>query len=285
MLKIQWLVMLVLLLFVGITFAAGPITLNIKNTTNLYLSTSVVSIENIDPNDASRLQSLSLSPQQSVNFSLTRTAYPMRISLIFQGSATQGGDNNQDVASWEYDEGGNAGNACAAFSARGSFTIDCNGNTDPTQPQVSLTIGEAGRPIALENPILLTIDNGTDYDLQAVQIATENISQDDVEKLKVQVLDQHQQHTFSLARTGFPARIFVTFRVTAAEGFYSGWEAGRWQYLEDPAEAYVCHIAAGNDPYVIGCSGDNSMTQPIVDLEITFNKSPTGPRPTPLPSP
>lgn len=283
--RIKWLITLILMLFINISFAAGPISIQIKNNTNLYLSSSTVSIENIAPNDARNLESLSLSPQQSAVFSLTRTGYPVRISMTFKGSPSQGGDNGQEVASWDYNEGNNGANACAAFSARGSFSIDCNNNTDPTLPQISLNIGEPGRALALERAITVTVDNGTDHDIQAMQISTDNISLDDVAKLRNIMFDQHQQHTFTLARTGFPARIFIAFIVASTEGPFSGMYAARWEYLEDPAEAYVCHIAVGNDPYVLGCSGDNNVAQPIVDLEITFNKSPTGPRPTPLPSP
>lgn len=143
-------------------------------------------------------------------------------------------------------------------------------------------------------PILLKIENHTDFDIVAGRVTAKNIDLVNIDTLKNQSIEAHHDYTFSLERTGDSARIFLDFFIESTEGRFAGYEVARWEYEEDPAQPQtgteVCHLYSGVYPYTINCAGDNNYNKPIVTLQIEEVPQPIIPQvyptpPQPLPSP
>jgi len=112
-----------------------------------------------------------------------------------------------------------------------------------------------------------------------------NINVDDVNNLQRETLYPRSRDTFKLRRTGYPAQIFITFRIAATERSAPGWETVRWEYVENDNRANACHTADATPPYYARCSGDNEMGAPDITVHVGRNESPREIDRFPLPSP
>ncbi len=134
-------------------------------------------------------------------------------------------------------------------------------------------------------PITLTIANNSPYDLEISNINTTNISPEDQQRLEASPFYSHTEYTFTFRRTGYPVNIFLVFRVALTERDSRGYSVAQWEYAEDQNRAAVCHIADAVEPFLIGCSGDNNIKVPSVDLSISYVPPSQDVPAYPLPSP
>jgi hypothetical protein len=129
-------------------------------------------------------------------------------------------------------------------------------------------------------PVTLTLQNFSDLDFDIANITAKNFDANDVKNLSNHTLYAHSQETFTLNRLTYPASINMQFFTAQNEGRLT---IGFWDYIERNNQALVCHDFRSQSPYYIGCSGNNSLETPAVDVNIG-GILPVS-QPLPIPSP
>ncbi len=128
-------------------------------------------------------------------------------------------------------------------------------------------------------PLTVNIQNDTDVDIAMSTIFDRNLDQDKVDRIEDRVLYAHTTRTFSINRTGYPASLFIGFRIALTQGLNSGLKIARWEYEERSGSDASCHIESAADPFTIGCTGDNDLSAPTMNINIGHNAPSVVPRP------
>lgn len=144
------------------------------------------------------------------------------------------------------------------------------------------TLAQAQDLVNLE-PLTLTIKNFSDLDMRSAIVSQSNFNADDIAQLHNLKFYKHNERTFTIRRTGYPATLFISIYTTSHEGADSNYPIARWEYIEEDNRSEVCHNFGANPPYYIGCSGDNEYDSPVAVINIG-NVIPTQ-QPLPIPSP
>lgn len=133
--------------------------------------------------------------------------------------------------------------------------------------------------------INLTLANNTPFDLEIGIGEFKYLSPEDLDQLQASILYAHSEHNVSIRRIGYPAQIYMTFRIAATEDNFRGFSIAKWEYIEDGKRSYTCHLAEGTAPYTIGCSGNDNISRPSIRLDMGYISPPKDVSPNNLPSP
>jgi hypothetical protein len=110
------------------------------------------------------------------------------------------------------------------------------------------------------------------------QPLSERLCGQDIGAMEDQTLYAHAKYTFTIRRLSFPAHLYLKFRITAEEP-YGDYEVARWEYSEEGGSAdATCDIEASRLRYTIGCSGNNDITNPIMNINIGHVNRPIVPQ-------
>ena len=156
-------------------------------------------------------------------------------------------------------------------------------------------------------PLVITVENDTDVDLNIIaplaygsyvrpsdnvargpdeapeiedqQPLSEHLCYQDIKVMEEQTLYAHKKYIFQIRRSGYPAHLFVKFRMTPEEP-YGEYELARWEYAEEGgAVDATCNIDAARERFTIGCSGDNNISYPVMNINIGHINRPEVPQP------
>ncbi|MFT3742047.1 MAG: hypothetical protein QM752_05150 [Gammaproteobacteria bacterium] len=110
-----------------------------------------------------------------------------------------------------------------------------------------LVLSPAWAQDAPDAPITLILQNDSDLDVEPAVVSFRNISAQDIRSLSRRVLYAHQQTTVTLDRTGYPARLFIVFRIplTQAPGIVSVGTQPEVTTVPIPAVAPALRYAPG----------------------------------------
>lgn len=134
-----------------------------------------------------------------------------------------------------------------------------------------------GNGFALE-PLTVTIQNDSNVDIAMSTVFSRNLDRRQVDRLEDRAMYAHTSRTFYIDRLGYPAYLFIGFRVGLTQGDFSGSKIARWEYEENSGVSSSCHIESAAAPYTIGCSGDNDLSAPNININIGYTNPIVVPR-------
>jgi hypothetical protein len=119
------------------------------------------------------------------------------------------------------------------------------------------------------NPLILTIENNTDQDMNP-SVSAENLNPIDVAKVADQTIYAHQEYRFIIDRLRYPASLYIIFREASTETgeWYSTETAAEWEYIETENKAESCHIFRATTDYEVRCAGNDNIVLPSTDFQI-----------------
>ncbi len=108
---------------------------------------------------------------------------------------------------------------------------------------------------------------------------SERFCPQDIAAMEDQTLYAHDKYTFAIRRTGYPAHLYLKFRMAEQEPF-GQYEVARWEYAEEGGSIdATCDLEDARLRFTIGCSGDNDITRPEMTINIGHLNRPVVPRP------
>lgn len=272
-----------LVLMTGNCLAASqPLSLHIHNisTDDFIVDASKSSAANINLDDLKTLEKQILAARSDYTFILRTTDEPASLTLVFRSLNTHGATTENELGTWSYVEQYDNAETCYNVSSKTPYSIDCTGNDDIDQPQMTLTLNDSkAEPIQNTGPISFTIINDSDDDLSIFPQDSDNLNSDAVYGLRNDMVYAHDQTTYTVNRTGYPARLLLVFKVSEAEGTTSNILIGEWEYVEADGTAYPCHRAIQTFPFSLACLGVNDLVNPSATLTITEGNIQNFPKP------
>lgn len=101
--------------------------------------------------------------------------------------------------------------------------------------------GVAAGQLAEKEPILITIENNSNYDIDMVSLDAQNINLADIRLMQDRTLYPHTTNRFVVGRTGYPANLFIGFAISSQETEKVNKRVGQWEYIEYEHTVDSCH--------------------------------------------
>ncbi len=96
-------------------------------------------------------------------------------------------------------------------------------------------------PLRERQPIRMTIQNDSNFDISMVSRGYDNVNEKDVHALEAQTLYAHSTHQFLIGREGYPAHLSLGFAISPTETQRLDRIIAQWEYIEDENLADSCH--------------------------------------------
>lgn len=280
----QWLkviLFLSILLSQACLAAAQPISLTIRNTTNLDLQLDRTRLfaSNINLDDLRQLREQIIYGRSVSTVVLRTTGEPAELLLTFRSTQTEPGQTSVVLGQWGYVESQNVVNGCHNVHGNQSFNIACVSNNNLLQLQVILTLGDPSNYISNNiNALSLSVINNADHDINISPSIVKNMESSDIQRLTGAKVYAGKQTTFLVDRQAHPAHLHLIFFTSEAEGSASSLKVGEWEYVEADNIAEPCHKIIPIYPYNIDCNGTSDIENPSASITINAKNSQPFPR-------
>lgn len=272
----RWVLKLLILGLLWITTsgwaAMQPIAVTINNNSSLDLQINPAKTQstNLDSNDLKYLQQQTIIGNSSQTFTFRNTGEPVRLFLVLRTASSEPDRVAADVVQWEYIESPQGVIGCNNTQAFQSFVVNCASNDSLEQPRVVLTINDS-QSYSVNNvgPLTVTIINNSNVDVSLAPGDSKNISPSDLQRIAGEEVYAHATYTIQLSRTAYPARLYLNFNTSQAEGSHSSHIVGQWEYGENEQTPLLCHRILPVYPYKMTCYGTADIAEPAVFITIT----------------
>ncbi|HVV69406.1 MAG TPA: hypothetical protein VHE99_10320 [Gammaproteobacteria bacterium] len=157
--------------------------------------------------------------------------------------------------------------------------------TEPIAPTVVTHNNNLGQNVSVVLP--QDYSNSDEIpEMEDQQPLSERLCLQDIKRMEDQTLYAHSKYTFRIRRADFPAHLFVKFRVAAQEP-YGEYEVARWEYAENAQYTQgsvrfydlSCDVDAAKPRFTIGCTGNNDINHPIININLGHIERPLVPKP------